>query len=144
MSKRRILLVEDNQDDVDLTLLAMKRLGLQDRVDVARDGAEAIEALLGGESEVKIPLSNFSLVLLDLNIPKISGLQVLERVKAHGTARRIPIVVLTSSRDEGDLKTAYSLGANAYVRKSIDYSEFHAAVRLMSDFWLDLNELPNS
>jgi two-component system response regulator len=132
-----ILLVEDSEDDVELTLRALRRSGIRSRVEVARDGAAALEYLEGTPA---LP----ALVLLDLNLPKLSGLEVLERLRAHPRTRLLPVVILTSSRDDADLVKSYSLGANSYVRKPVDYDAFLEAARQLGQYWLGINEAPPS
>jgi two-component system response regulator len=135
LSEPVILLVEDSEDDVELTLRALRRSGIQSRVEVARDGVAALDYLQRGT-----PLP--SVVLLDLNLPRLSGLEVLERLRAHPRTRLVPVVILTSSRDEADLARGYALGANSYVRKPVDYDAFMDAARQLGQYWLQLNEAP--
>ncbi len=137
MSEPVILLVEDSEDDVELTLRALRRNDVPSRVEVARDGAAALEYLLG---EAKRPLP--AVVLLDLNLPKLSGLEVLERLRAHPRTRLLPVVILTSSREQADLAKGYALGANSYVRKPVDYDAFLEAARQLGAYWLQVNEAP--
>jgi two-component system response regulator len=137
LSEPVILLVEDSEDDVELTLRALRRCGIQSRVDVARDGAAAIDYLLG-QPEHPLP----TVVLLDLNLPKLSGLEVLERLRASPRARLVPVVILTSSREQNDLLRGYALGANSYVRKPVDYDAFLEAARQLGVYWLQVNEAP--
>jgi two-component system response regulator len=129
-----LFLVEDNQSDEKLTVRAFKKHGVVDQIDVARDGEQALAYLL----DASRPLP--AVVLLDLKIPKIDGLEVLKRLRAHDRTRLIPVVVLTSSKEQEDLVRSYSLGANAYVRKPIDFSEFAEAARTLGLFWLVINE----
>jgi two-component system response regulator len=132
-----ILLVEDNQDDVELTLRALRKNELNCQVDVAPDGAAALEYLLGpGEK----PLPAF--VLLDLKLPKVSGHQVLERIRQAARTRLLPVVVLTSSREQADLERCYALGANSYVRKPVDFDAFMRATQKLGAYWLEVNETP--
>ncbi len=140
MKDKVILLVEDNPDDVDLTLRAFKKSNLLNEVVVARDGVEALAYLLGdeGKSEVLSP----QVVLLDLKLPKIDGLEVLRRLRADDRTRLLPVVVLTSSREEQDLVTSYRLGANSYIRKPVDFDQFLLAVQQLGLYWLLLNESP--
>jgi two-component system, response regulator len=136
-----ILLVEDNPDDELLTLRALAKHHLANRVVVARDGAEAVAYLLGdGGSPPAEPLPQ--IVLLDLKLPKLDGLEVLRRLRAAPRTRRLPVVVLTSSREERDLVEAYDRGANSYVRKPVDFTEFVDAVGQLGLFWLVVNEPP--
>jgi CheY-like chemotaxis protein len=108
-------------------------------VEVARDGAAALDYLLGGR-EAALP----SVVFLDLNLPKVSGLEVLERLRAHPRTRLLPVVILTSSREQADLVRGYALGANSYVRKPVDYDAFQEAARQLGQYWLQVNEAPPS
>jgi len=130
-----ILLVEDNDDDRDLTLRALKKNGILNDVVIARDGVEALDYLFG-----KDPLPQ--IVLLDLNLPRISGLEVLKRAREAERTRLLPIVVLTSSKEDEDVLQSYRSGANAYVRKPVEFDEFTQAVKTLGMFWLLLNEPP--
>lgn len=132
-----ILLVEDNPDDEKLTLRAMRETEPVTTVVVARDGQEAIDMLLGGGS-MRLP----ALVLLDLKLPKVNGLEVLQRVRANPATKCLPVVVLTSSDEERDILQSYDLGANSYVRKPIDFEEFIDAVRQLGVYWLTFNRCP--
>jgi two-component system response regulator len=138
--ERVILLVEDNPKDEALTLRALRKNNISNMVVVARDGAEAVEYLFGkpGEPVRELP----QLVLLDLKLPKIDGLDVLRRVRAEERTRLLPVVILTSSREERDIIDGYSLGANSYVRKPVDFTQFTEAVRQLGLYWLLLNESP--
>lgn len=136
MHRTPILLVEDNPDDELLTRRAFERNGIANPILVARDGEVAVEMLLG-ETPVRP-----SVVLLDLNLPKLSGLEVLARLRADVRTRGLPVVVLTSSREEADLIGSYNLGANSYVRKPVSFAEFVKAVGQLGLYWLVLNELP--
>jgi two-component system, response regulator len=140
--EKSILLVEDNSDDEVLTLRALAKNRIANEVIVARDGAEALGWLLGtpGGPPASGPLP--ALVLLDLKLPKIDGLEVLKRLRANPRTRRIPVVVLTSSKEECDLVEAYDNGANSYVRKPVDFTSFVEAVGRLGLFWLMLNEPP--
>jgi two-component system response regulator len=143
LSERVILLVEDNPDDEELTLRALRKNRIGNPVVVARDGEAAVDYLLAtgpyaGRDVMDIP----QIVLLDLNLPKMSGLEVLRRVRADERIRLLPVVVLTSSREDEDIVKSYSLGANSYVRKPVDFGQFMDAVRTLGLFWLLLNELP--
>jgi len=142
MSNRSILLVEDNRDDVELTLRAFRRNHIRNEIVVAYDGAEALDRLLGsgepGAPERELP----AVVLLDLKLPKIDGLEVLRQIRAHPRTRLLPVVILTSSREEIDLVNGYRLGANSYVRKPVSFEEFLEASRHLGLYWLVLNEAP--
>jgi len=132
-----ILLVEDNPSDEKLTLRAFKKSGIANEIFVVRDGAEALEYVFGTGSHA-LP----SIVLLDLKLPRIDGLEVLRRIRADERTKLLPVVVLTSSKEDEDIARSYSLGANAYVRKPVEFSEFIEAARTLGLFWLLLNEPP--
>jgi two-component system response regulator len=136
-----ILLVEDNPDHEALTLRAFKKAGLANPVVVARDGAEALDFLFGtgthtGRDTREMPQT----VLLDLKLPKVDGLEVLQRMRADDRTKWIPVVVLTSSDEESDLAASYQLGANSYIRKPVDFAQFLEAIRQLGLYWLVLNE----
>jgi CheY-like chemotaxis protein len=138
-----ILLVEDNPDDEALTLRAFKKSNLKNDIVVAHDGVEALDYLFAtgshsGRDESLKP----HLVLLDLKLPKIDGLEVLKRVRADERTRLLPVVILTSSKEQEDLLKSYSLGANSYIRKPVDFNQFVEAVQQLGLYWLVLNELP--
>lgn len=137
MSDPWILLVEDNEDDIELTRRAFARSHVANTIDVVRDGAEAIERLLG---DARAPLP--ALVLLDLKLPKVDGLEVLRQLRADEHTRLLPVVILTSSREERDVVEGYRLGANSYVRKPVDFAAFQVAVEQLGLYWLVLNEKP--
>ena len=141
--QRLILLVEDNDDDVELTLRALRRNRVANRVDVVRDGAEALEYLFATGSYAGRDVRDTpNLVLLDLKLPKVGGLEVLERLRADPRTRRLPVVILTSSKEESDLARSYDLGANSYIRKPVDFTQFMEAVNQLGLYWLVLNEAP--
>ena len=135
-----LLLVEDNPSDVELTLHILKKNNLVNRVEVARDGAEALEFLFGADADKNV--SPAKLILLDLKLPKINGLEVLARIKANDSTKSIPVVVLTSSREDQDLQACYELGVNSYIVKPVDFAQFTDTVRQMGMYWLLLNERP--
>lgn len=140
-SKRSILLIEDDANDIELTKRAFKRNRLANVFLVARDGAEALEMLFGSSMEaMHADLSELQLILLDLKLPKVSGLDVLRKIRADERTRMIPVVVLTSSDQERDVVESYGLGANSYVRKPIDFEQFVEAVRELGLYWLVLNK----
>lgn len=145
MENKTILLVEDNADDEALTLRALKRNNIQNEVVVARDGVEALDYLFATGSFAGRDLKVMpTLTLLDLKLPKIDGLEVLRRLRAEERTRLLPVVILTSSKEEQDIITGYSLGANSYIRKPVDFSQFTEAVRELGLYWLVLNEPPPS
>ena len=136
-----ILLVEDNASDEKLTLLAFKSCGVGNQLMVVRDGADALDYLHGGgkfTDRDAAPLP--ALVLLDLKLPRIDGLEVLRRIRAVERTRMLPVVILTSSKEEEDVIHSYALGANAYVRKPVEFTEFMAAAKTLGLFWLLLNQ----
>ncbi|HXN65522.1 MAG TPA: response regulator [Candidatus Acidoferrales bacterium] len=138
-----ILLVEDNADDEDLTLRALKKNNITNEVVVVRDGAEALDYLFGtgaytGRDTAVLP----QVVLLDLKLPKVDGLEVLNRLRNDKRTKLLPVVILTSSVEEQDLLRGYDLGANSYVRKPVDFGQFTEAVRNLGLYWLLLNERP--
>jgi two-component system response regulator len=141
--QRLILLVEDNDDDVELTLRALRRNRVANRVDVVRDGAEALEYVFATGSYAGRDVRDTpNLVLLDLKLPKVGGLEVLERLRADPRTHRLPVVILTSSNVESDLARSYDLGANSYIRKPVDFTQFMEAVNQLGLYWLVLNEAP--
>ena len=143
MTDRAILLVEDNPDDEALTLRAFKKHNITNEVVVAHDGAEALEYLFGtgryaGRDLRLMP----QLILLDLKLPKVDGLEVLGQIRADDRTRLLPVVVLTSSTEERDLVESYRLGANSYVRKPVDFNQFVEAARQLGLYWLLMNQPP--
>jgi two-component system response regulator len=131
-----VLLVEDNPDDVELTLRALKRSHLLNPVRVARDGAEALEILFGAGPRPTLP----RVILLDLKLPRVNGLEVLERIRREESTRTLPVIILSSSREEPDVKRAYELGANSYIVKPVEFERFVAAVGEVGTYWLALNQ----
>lgn len=132
---KTILLVEDNADDEQLTLRAMRQSEVPNIIRVARDGAEALDHLFGASAGNRLP----DLVLLDLKLPKVSGLEVLQKLRSDERTRGLPVVVLTSSDEEKDIVESYNLGANSYIRKPVDFDEFIDAVRQLGLYWLSMN-----
>jgi two-component system response regulator len=143
MESKTILLVEDNSDDEALTLRALKKNNIKNEVVIARDGAEALEYLFGtGKYAGRNTNLTPQVVLLDLKLPKVEGLEVLRRVRADQRTKLLPVVILTSSNEEQDRIDGYGLGANSYVRKPVDFSQFMDAARQLGLYWLILNEAP--
>lgn len=139
---KRILLVEDNVNDVELTLAALAEHHLANEVLVTRDGAEALDYLHRRNKFSNLPPGNPAVVLLDIKMPKVSGLEVLKQMKVDDNLKTIPVVMLTSSREEGDLLSSYQLGVNAYVVKPVDFHQFTDVVRSLGLFWAIINEPP--
>jgi two-component system response regulator len=138
-----ILLVEDNPDDVELTLRAFKKNNIANEIVVARDGVEALEYIFGDEAHAGRDANDMPrVILLDLKLPKIDGLQVLERLRNDERTKLTPVVILTSSKEEQDLVSVYKSGANSYVRKPVDFKHFVEAVRQIGLYWLLVNETP--
>ncbi len=138
-----ILLVEDNPDDEALTLRAFKKSNLKNDVVIARDGSEALDYLFGTGMYAGRDISERpQLILLDLKLPRVDGLEVLERIRANEPTRLLPVVVLTSSKEQEDLVRSYSLGANSYIRKPVDFNQFVQSVQQLGLYWLVLNEQP--
>lgn len=139
MSDKVILLVEDNPDDEALTLRALRKNNIMNQVIVARDGEAALDYLLGPNSADNPPPQ---VILLDLKLPKLDGLEVLRRIRANDRTKLFPVIVLTSSREEQDLLNSYDSGANSYIRKPVDFTQFISAVQQLGLYWLVLNEFP--
>lgn len=145
MTEKIILLVEDNPDDIALTLRALKKNNIANKVAVARDGEEALEYLTAtGRYAGRAPADRPVVVLLDLKLPKAGGLEVLRAIRANPRTRLLPVVVLTSSSEERDIIASYDLGANSYIRKPVDFNQFVEAVRELGLYWLVLNQAPPS
>jgi len=142
MKLKRILLVEDNLNDAELTLEALSEHNLANEVDVVRDGAEALDYLYQRGAYAGRDDGNLAVILLDLKLPKVDGLEVLRTVKSDDRLRYLPVVVLTSSREENDLVESYRLGVNAYVVKPVNFAEFINAVKELGAFWAIVNEPP--
>ena len=135
--EKTILLVEDNPDDVDLTLRALSRNKIANKVVVARDGAEALEILIDQGLRPQV-------TLLDLKLPKVNGLEVLRKLRENAATQLLPIVVLTSSNEDRDMVESYSLGANSYIQKPVDFAQFIDAVGKLGLYWLVLNQVPRT
>ena len=143
MITKTILLVEDNPDDVELTLHALKKNYIKNEVTVAYDGAEALDFLFGrgkysGRDTSMLP----TVILLDIKLPKIDGLEVLRQLRSNELTKLVPVVILTSSKEEQDIISGYSYGVNSYVRKPVDFNQFAEAVNHLGLYWLLLNEIP--
>ena len=136
----RILLVEDNPDDIELTLLAFQRSRLANSVSVARDGEDALRMLHGNEDTPPLPLP--AIVLLDLKLPRVDGFEVLRRIREHPSTRLLPVIVLTSSSQERDLIRTYGSGANSYIVKPVDFEQFLESAQQIGMYWLMLNRNP--
>jgi two-component system response regulator len=143
MSSKFILLVEDNPSDIGLTRRAFKQSHIANRMVVAEDGREALDYLFAvgvhaGRGSSDLP----TLVLLDLKLPRVSGLEVLQQIRADARTRRLPVVILTSSQEDQDVIASYDLGANSYIRKPVDFAQFAEAIKHLGLYWLVLNEPP--
>ena len=144
-TQRPILLVEDNPDDEELTLRALHKNNILNEIVVARDGVEALDYLFGRGAYMARDLSiQPQVILLDLKLPRADGLEVLKQVRADERTRLLAVVILTSSKEEEDLIRSYSLGANSYVRKPVNFADFITAVKTLGLFWLLLNEIPSA
>jgi two-component system, response regulator len=143
-NQKVILLVEDNPSDVDLTRRALDRHNLLNRLIVAEDGQEALDYLFGSDSRPGCAETGEwpAVILLDLKLPRVDGLEVLRRIKSKEKTRRIPVIILTTSKEESDVAMSYDGGANSYVRKPVDFAQFSEAVRQLGLYWLLLNEHP--
>jgi two-component system response regulator len=143
LSEKTILLVEDNPDDEEFTLRALRKANVTNEIMVVRDGGEAVDYLFGtGKYAGRDPEARPAVVLLDLKLPKLSGIEVLQRMRAFSATRFVPVVVLTSSSEEEDKLKSYASGANSYVRKPVEFAAFANAVARLGIYWLMLNELP--
>jgi two-component system response regulator len=139
-----ILLVEDNPEDVEITLRVFQKYNFSNKVHVVRDGEEALECLFSTGGNVERSVSSYTrLILLDLKIPKVDGIEILQRCKSDPRTKNIPVVVLTSSREERDLTDCYNRGVNSYIVKPVDFSQFTEAVRQLGLYWIGLNQLPS-
>lgn len=144
MDEKAILLVEDNQDDVELTLRAFKKNNIRNPMVVTRDGAEALDYLFAAGRYARRNTRDLpQVVLLDLKMPRMDGLQVLQRIRSDERTRLLPVVILTSSKEEQDIVKGYQLGCNSYVRKPVSFDEFLDAARQLGLYWLLLNQVPS-
>jgi CheY-like chemotaxis protein len=139
---KRILLVEDDPKDVELTLTALSESNLANEVEIVRDGAEALDFLFHHGKFENRPNGNPAVILLDLKLPKVGGLEVLRKIKNDERLKMIPVVIVTSSKEEEDLMEGYKLGTNAYVQKPIDFHQFIDAIKYLGIFWAIMNEPP--
>jgi len=143
MYKKIILLVEDNQDDIELTLRAFNKNNILNKIIVVKDGAEALEYLLQKGKYSNLTIDDYpELVLLDLKLPKLGGLEVLKKIRENEKTSLTPVVIVTSSSEEQDLIQSYKLGANSYIRKPVNFNQFIDAVRQLGLYWLVINEGP--
>ncbi|HAH22199.1 MAG TPA: two-component system response regulator [Prolixibacteraceae bacterium] len=141
-SEKKILLVEDNPDDELLTLLAIKDNNIVNEVIIAHDGEEALDYLFGTGKYIDRDINAMpQVVLLDLKLPKVDGLEVLQQIRSHPLTQLLPVVILTSSKEETDIINSYQLGANSYIRKPVDFEQFSEAIKQLGLYWLLLNEL---
>jgi two-component system, response regulator len=143
MHDRKILLVEDNTSDVDLTIRAFERCHTLNKIVVAEDGQEALDYLWGkGKWDGRDPFDLPALTLLDLKLPKVSGLDVLRQMRADPRTRRLPVIILTSSKEEHDIAAGYDYGVNSYIPKPVDFAEFAVTIQQLGLYWLLMNEQP--
>lgn len=140
MTIPRVLLIEDNPDDIKLTERAFTRSHILNKLDIVTDGTQAMDYLFGNDERPAADVP--SLILLDLKLPKMNGLQILEKVRENERTKLVPVVILTSSREENDILESYKNGCNSFIRKPIDFSEFVESLRQLSVYWLLLNEVP--
>lgn len=143
MMEKMILLVEDNSSDVELTKRAFQKARISNELVVAQDGQDALEFLFGKDGEPSVAPDQLpALIMLDLKLPRVDGLEVLRRIRADKRTRRLPVIILTSSKEEEDVAASYDLGANSFIRKPVDFHQFANAVQNLGLYWLVLNEAP--
>jgi two-component system, response regulator len=143
INNKKILLVEDNPDDIELTLRAFRKNNIMNEIIIKRDGAEALDFFFGKDG---VAVNNYSdlpiLTMLDLKLPKIDGLDVLKKIRSDKRTKLIPVVILTSSNEQSDLLSGYELGCNSYIRKPVDFNQFTDTVKQLGFYWLLINEIP--
>jgi len=145
VSVHKVLLVEDNPDDELLTIRAFKKSNLKNEVVVVRDGVEALDYIFATGTYANRSINDSpQIILLDLKLPKVDGLQVLERIRADERTKHLPVVILTSSKEQEDLISSYSLGANSYIRKPVDFNDFVQVVQQLGFYWMVLNQYPST
>jgi two-component system, response regulator len=137
-----VLLVEDSPEDRELALLSFQRNRLANNIQIARDGEEALDILFGRGEHANAPLSKPKVILLDIKLPKVDGLEVLRAIKADERTRMIPVVVMTSSAEQKDMVESYKLGVNSYVQKPVDFSKFQEVMKQLGFYWLAINKTP--
>lgn len=143
MKNKKILLVEDNPDDIELTLRAFRKNNIMNEIIVKRDGAEAVDFFFGKDGVAINHCNDLPiLTMLDLKLPKIDGLDVLKKIRSDKRTKLIPVVILTSSNEQSDLLTGYELGCNSYIRKPVDFNQFTDTVKQLGFYWLLINEIP--
>jgi two-component system, response regulator len=143
MNPKSILLVEDNPSDIELTRRALDKSHIANNLIVREDGQEALDFVFGIANKPNLdPLDLPALILLDLKLPRVDGLEFLRRIRADPRTRRLPVVILTTSREDQDVSMSYDLGANSYIRKPVDFEQFSEAIRTLGLYWLVLNEIP--
>ena len=143
MNNKTILLVEDNPSDIELTKRALLQANIDNNLVVAEDGQEALDYLFGtGHYAGRDALPSLALILLDLKLIEMDGLEVLKQIRANGRTKRLPVVILTSSKEKNDIIAGYDLGANSYIQKPVDFHQFAEAIKTVGTYWLVLNELP--
>jgi CheY-like chemotaxis protein len=143
MEYKTILLIEDNPDDIELTIRAFKKNNLKNEITIIKDGEKALDYInCTGEFSSRDKNKQPAIILLDLKLPKVDGIEILKHIKANPKMRIIPVIILTSSLEEKDIENGYSFGANSYIRKPVDFNKFQEAVQHLGLYWLLLNELP--
>jgi len=141
MTSKTILLIEDNRSDIDLTIRAFEKAHIQNELIIAEDGQEALDMLIGNNPQ-KQNMELPALILLDINLPKVDGIEVLRAIRQNKFTHNQTVVILTSSTEERDMKRAYDLGANSYIRKPVDFIQFSTVIQSLGNYWLTINEIP--